>query len=181
MRVKRKMPKRGEQDERGVEAGAGAGGRSLRAVEEAAGEGLEEEREGEDRDGEGDACGDGEGSGGGCAAELEELDAGRHRPIEQWGFFEVADAVGVEGDVVVAEQHLAGDLGVHGVGVVEERGMEEGEAGVEGDPEGDERERVAERTPRDACVRHTATILESERLNADGTDRRQRTTTDLTD
>ncbi len=29
--------------------------------------------------------------------------------------------VGVEGDPVVAEEHLAGDLGVDGVGVVEQR------------------------------------------------------------
>ena len=61
--------------------------------------------------------------------------AGGHGPVEERGFLEVADAVGVEGDVVVAEEHLAGDFGVDGVGVVEERRGEEGEAGVEGDPE----------------------------------------------
>jgi hypothetical protein len=43
----------------------------------------------------------------------------------------------------VAEEHLAGDLGVDGVGVVEEWGREEGEAGVEDEPEQDEDESVA--------------------------------------
>ena len=65
------------------------------------------------------------------------------RPVEEWGFFEVADAVGVEGDPVVAEEHLAGDFGVDGVGVVEERRGEEGEAGVEDEPESEEDEAVA--------------------------------------
>ena len=64
----------------------------------------------------------------------EDAEAGGHGPVEEWGFFEVADAVGVEGDPVVAEKHLAGDFGVDGVGVVEERRGEEGEAGVEGQP-----------------------------------------------
>src|SRR5216683_4086982 len=56
---------------------------------------------------------------------------------------EVADTVGVEGDPVVAEEHLAGDLGVDGVGVVEKWRSEEGEAGVEEKPEGDEDEAVS--------------------------------------
>jgi hypothetical protein len=43
----------------------------------------------------------------------------------------------------VAEEHLAGDLGVDGVGVVEEWGREEGEAGVEDEPEQGEDESVA--------------------------------------
>ena len=77
--------------------------------------------------------------------DAEELEAGGHGPVEERGFFEVADAVGVEGDPVVAEEHLAGDFGVDGVGVVEQRGGEEGEAGVEEEPEGDEDEAVAER------------------------------------
>ena len=123
----------GEQDERGVEAGAGG-------AEETSGEGFDEQSEGEDGEGEGDARGDGEGSCGSGTADLEEAHGGGHRPVEERGFFEVADAVGVEGDVVVAEEHLAGDFGVDGVGVVEERGGEEGEAGVEGDPEQEEGE-----------------------------------------
>jgi hypothetical protein len=57
-----------------------------------------------------------------------------HCPIEERGFFEIADAVGVEGDGVVAEEHFAGDFDVDGVGVVEECGGEEGEAGVEEQP-----------------------------------------------
>ncbi len=96
-------------------------------MEGAAGEGFDDESEGEDGEGEWEACG-------GCA-DTEDFEAGGHGPVEERGFLEVADAVGVEGDVVVAEEHLAGDFGVDGVGVVEEWWGEEGEGGVEGDPE----------------------------------------------
>ena len=74
--------------------------------------------------------------------DAEETEAGGHGPVEEWGFLEVADAVGVEGNPVVAEKDLAGDLGVDGVGVVEERWGEEGEAGVEKQPEGEDDEAV---------------------------------------
>ena len=91
----------------------------------------------------------------GEAEELRDAHAGGHRPVEERRLFEVADAVGVERDVVVAEEHLAGDFGVDGVGVVEQRGAEEGEAGVEGDPErgGGERAWSAD-VLADACGRH---------------------------
>ena len=82
-----------------------------------------------------ESCGGGEGSGRGDAEEFGDAHGDGHGPVEEGGLLEVADAVGVEGDVVVAEEHLAGDFGVDGVGVVEERRGEEGEAGVEGDPE----------------------------------------------
>ena len=75
----------------------------------------------------------------------ENAEAGGHAPVEEGGLFEVADAVGVEGDVVVAEEHLAGDFGVDGVGVVEQRWGDEGEARVEEKPESDEDEAVAAR------------------------------------
>ena len=42
----------------------------------------------------------------------------------------------------MAEEDLAGDLGVDGVGVVEQRRSEEGEAGVEEQPEEEEGEAV---------------------------------------
>ena len=98
-------------------------------------EGFEDEGEGEDGEGEGEARGGG--------VDAEEFEAGGHGPVEERGLFEVADAVGVEGDPVVAEEHLAGDLGVDGVGVVEEWRGEESEAGVEEEPEGDEDEAVS--------------------------------------
>ncbi len=123
----------GEGDEGGVEAGVSGG-------EEAAGEGFGEEGEGEDGERKRDACGDGEGLWAGGAEELGDAHGGGHRPVKEWGLFEVADAVGVEGDVVVAEEHLAGDFGVDAVGVVEEWGSDEGEAGVKGDPEQDDAE-----------------------------------------
>ena len=120
----------GEENEAGIEAGPGAG-------EGAAGEGFGDEREGEDREGKREARGGG--------ADAEEFEAGRHGPVEEWGLFEVADAVGVEGDPVLAEKYLAGDLGVDGVGVVEERRGDEGQAAVEEEPKGEEDEAVATR------------------------------------
>ena len=101
----------------------------------AAGEGFDDECEREDGEGEGEACGGG--------VDAEEFEAGGHGPVEERGFLEVADAVGVEGDPVVAEKHLAGDFGVDGVGVVEQGRGEEGEACVEEEPEGEEDEAVA--------------------------------------
>ena len=88
-------------------------------MEEAAGEGFDDEGEGEDGEGDGDARGDGECSRGGGAEELGEMHGDGHGPVEEWRLFEIADAVGVERDVVVAEEHLASDFGVNGVGVVE--------------------------------------------------------------
>ncbi len=118
----------GQGDEGGVESGAGG-------VKGAAGEGLEGEGEGEDGESEGEA--------GGGGAHAEHLHAPGHGPVEEGGFLEVADAVGVEGDPVVAEEHLTGDLGVDGVSVVEEGWGEEGEGAVEDQPEGEEDETVA--------------------------------------
>jgi hypothetical protein len=117
----------GEKNESGVEAGPGAG-------EGPTSEGFGDEREGEDCEGEWEA--------GGGGADAEEFEAGRHGPVEERGLFEVADAVGVEGYPVVAKKHLAGDLGVDGVGVVEERRGDESEASVEEEPESEEDEAV---------------------------------------
>ena len=103
----------GEEDEGGVEASASG-------VEDAAGEGFEEEGEGEEGEGERDARGYGESAGRGGAEELGDAHGCGHGPVEERCLLEVADAVGVEGDVVVAEEHLAGDFGVDAVGVVEE-------------------------------------------------------------
>ncbi len=60
-------------------------------------------------------------------------------PVGEGGLFEVADAVDVEGDEVSGEGHVAGGVGVGGVGVVEEgRGEERGEE--DDDPEAGEDE-----------------------------------------
>ena len=77
--------------------------------------------------------------------DAEEFEACGYRPVEERSFFEVTDAVGVEGDPVVAKEHFAGDLGMDGVGVVKEWWGEEGEAGIEEEPDGDEDEAVAAR------------------------------------
>jgi len=120
----------GEEDESGVEAGSGG-------FEGATSEGFDDECQCEYGECEGKArCG---------GVDAEELEAGGHAPVEERSFFEVADAVGVEGYPVVAEEHLAGDLGVDGVGVVEEGRGDKGEACVEEEPEGEEDEAVAAR------------------------------------
>lgn len=103
-------------------------------AEGAAGEDFKEQGEGEDGERKREA-----GGGGGGA---EESHAPSHRPVEERGFFEIADAVGVESDPVVAEEDLACDLGVHGVCVVEQRWGEEGEGRVEDEPEHEEHEAV---------------------------------------
>ena len=107
----------------------------LRAAEGSAGEGFDDEGEGEDGEGEGKACGGG--------VDAEEFEAGGDGPVEERGLFEVTDAVGVEGDPVVAEEDLAGDFGVYGVGVVEQWRSEEGNGGVEEEPESDEDEAIS--------------------------------------
>src|SRR3981189_1801654 len=88
--------------------------------------------------GMGEGRGGGGGRGGGVDA--EEFEAGGDAPVKERGLFEVADAVGVEGDPVVTEEHLAGDFSVDGVCVVEEWRGEEGDAGIEEEPESDEDE-----------------------------------------
>jgi hypothetical protein len=127
-------------------------------VEDAAGEGFDEEGEGKEGEGEREARGHGQGARRGGAEELEEAHGGGHRPIKQRGFFEVANAVGIEGDIVVAEEHLAGDFGVDGVGVVEERGSEEGEAGVEREPQREDEEECGARAVGWRRLRHWRSV-----------------------
>ena len=45
-----------------------------------------------------------------------------YEPIGERGFLEVADAADVEGDEIAGESHMAGGVGVGGVGVVEQWG-----------------------------------------------------------
>ena len=60
--------------------------------------------------------------------EAEEGEGEGGEPVGEWRFFEVADAVDVQGDEVSGVEHGEGGLGVGGVGVVEDgRGEEGGE------------------------------------------------------
>jgi hypothetical protein len=69
--------------------------------------------------------------------DAEEVHGSGGHPVEKGWFVEEADAVDVGGDVVVALHHLAGDLDVDGVDVVEEaRGKEA--ADLENEPGEDE-------------------------------------------
>ena len=61
------------------------------------------------------------------------MHGGGGHPVHEWGLVEEADAVDVGGDEVVAAEHLAGDLDVDGVDVVEQAGSEEA-ADLEDEP-----------------------------------------------
>ena len=133
----------GEEDvgdvEAGVEVGADAGGDGEGGVEAAAvgvgcgGDGAEEadaervdgEQQGEDAEGEREA--------GGPVVGAEDAHGGGGHPVHEGWLVEEADAVDVGGDEVVAVEHLAGDLDVDGVDVVEQAGGEEA-ADLEDEP-----------------------------------------------
>ena len=118
-------------EEAGVEEGADAGGKCEGGVERAAvgmdgggdsgeeaeAEGVDGEQKGEGEEGEGKACGP--------VVRSEEAHGAGGKPVQQGGLVEEADAIDVRGDVVVAEEHGAGDLDVDGVDVVEQAGGEE--------------------------------------------------------
>ncbi len=115
----------GGHGEGGVEASAVgvAGGRDVR--EEADAKRVDGEQQGEDGEGEREA--------GGPVVDAEEMHgAGRH-PVHEGRLVEEADAVDVGRDEVVAVEHLAGDLDVDGVDVVEQAGGEEA-ADLEDEP-----------------------------------------------
>ncbi len=101
---------RGKDCQAGVESGAG--------VEGTVGPKIAEEREEEDSDGLWEMGGEG--------VEAEEAEAESDDPVRERGFFEVADAVDLEGNEVAGEGHVAGGAGVGAVGVVEQRRSEEG-------------------------------------------------------
>jgi len=125
----------GEQDvgneEAGVEVGADAGGDGERGVEASAvgvrGRGdAGEEANAQRVDGD-QQCKDGESKRQARCPVVETKDmhgAGGH-PVHQWRLVEEADAVDVGGDIVVAMEHLACDLDVDGVHVVEQARGEE--------------------------------------------------------
>ncbi len=99
---------------------------------EADAEGVDGEEEGEDAEGEGEA--------GGPVVDAEEVHGAGGHPVHEGRLVEEADAVDGGGDEVVALEHLAGDLDVDAVDVVEQAGGEEAadlEDGPEGGDEGD--------------------------------------------
>jgi hypothetical protein len=68
---------------------------------------------------------DGLGQVGGEGVEAEQAEAESVEPVGERGFFEVADAIDVQGDEVAGEGHVAGGVGVGGIGIVEQRRREE--------------------------------------------------------
>ena len=114
---------RGDEDYGGPETGGGS--------EEAAADLKKEEGEGENAEALRET--------GGPFGDAEERETDGHRPVWEGGFFEIADAVFVEGDPIVEGDHFAACFGVGAVGIVEERWVEE--AGDEdGEPESENRE-----------------------------------------
>jgi hypothetical protein len=101
----------------GVEASAVGLVCRRNAVEEANAERVDAEEKSKHREGERD-------SGGPVVLSKDSHRRGSH-PVHEGRLVEEADAVDVGGDVVVAVQHLAADLYVDGVDVVEETGFED--------------------------------------------------------
>jgi len=129
--------------EAGVEVWANAGGHRERSVEasavgacggrdcceEADAKGINGQEEGQDGDCEGKARGP--------VADAEEMHGASGHPVQEGRLVEESDAVNVGGDVVVTAEHLAGDLDVDGVDVVEQARGEEA-ADLKGEPGKDE-------------------------------------------
>jgi hypothetical protein len=118
-------------EEAGVEEGADAGGEGEGGVESAAvgvsggRDGTEEaeaEGVGGEQKGEGEES---EGKAGGPVVGPEEVHGAGGEPVHEGRLVEETDAVDIRGDVVVAQEHLAGDLDVDGVDVVEQAGGKE--------------------------------------------------------
>ena len=63
----------------------------------------------------------------GEGVEAEDAEAEGDEPVGERRLFEIADAVDVQGDEVAGESHVAGGVGVGGVGVVEQRRGEKSE------------------------------------------------------
>ena len=115
----------GGEGKTGVQASAVGVGRGGDGAEEADAKGVDAEEEGED--------GEGEGETGGPVVLAEDTHGAGGHPVHEGRLVEEAYAVDVGGDEVVAVEHLACDLDVDGVDVVEEAGREDsGE--VEGEP-----------------------------------------------
>ena len=129
----------GGDGEGGVEAGAVGVSGGGDAAEEAVAERVDGEQQGENAEGEGEA--------GGPVVNAEDVHGAGGHPVHQGRLVEEADAVDVGGDEVVALEHLAGDLDVDGVDVVEQAGREEA-AELEHEP-GEEEESDGAGVPAD--------------------------------
>ena len=79
---------------------------------------------------------------GGEGVEAEEAEADGYEPVGERGFFEIADAVDVEGGPVAGEGDVAGGLCVGGVGVVEQGRCEESGAEEDGPESAEEENRT---------------------------------------
>ena len=111
--------------ERGVEAAAIRGVRGADCGEESDAERVDGEEESEDAEGEWEARGP--------VVDAEDVHPAGGEPVHEGRLVEETDAVDEGRDVVVALHHLAGDLDVDGVDVVEQAGGEDA-AEVEDEP-----------------------------------------------
>ncbi len=91
----------------------------------------------------------------------KELKARGHDPVQEGCLFQVADAICVESDPIVAEHDFAGRFGMNGVGIIEERGPKKG--GAIGDyPEETKGSQIDGGAGRDAGFRRHAGAVRRE-------------------
>ncbi len=67
----------------------------------------------------------------------EDAHGGGGHPVHQWRFVEEAHSVDIGNDIVVSREHLARDLGVNGVDIVEQAGSKEA-ANLKNEPDQDD-------------------------------------------
>ncbi len=102
-----------QQDQRGIEAGRVGG-------EQAAASHVDNQKQGERSDSQRQASGPILGP--------KESEARRHAPVHERSFFQVADAIRVEGNPVMARDHFPRNFGMHRVGIIQQRRTEERES-----------------------------------------------------
>ncbi len=56
----------------------------------------------------------------------KDSEAGRHAPVHEGSLFEIADAIGIERDPFMARDHFPRHLGMHRVGIIQQRRAEQG-------------------------------------------------------
>src|ERR1700733_6645140 len=141
-----KNAKKGEQDKRGIEAGR------IRS-EQAAAEAVHHQKQGERSNRQRYASGP--------ILRPEDGEAGGHAPVHERSFFEVADAVGVEGNPIVLRDHFSRNFGMHRVSIIQQRWTKKRKACVEQQPKTTEREDYFPRTAGAICSDGAAPRRES--------------------
>ena len=96
-------------------------------------------------------CSESQGQARGPILGPKDSEAGGHAPVHERSLFEIADAIGVEGNPVMARDHFPRNFGMHGVGIIQQRRTEKRKACVEQQPETGKREDYFPRTAGEIC------------------------------